>query len=268
MTDSNSLTKTCTACNKTYPATAEYFHRLQTGKFGLHSTCKSCRADKAKDRYLANRDDRIQQVKDYRESNKEKVAETKRRYREANKESIAKTLHDWYTQNRERVADYHRQYRADNESLVKSRKKKYYADNPDKRRAGVRRYSKTRKGKMVHRISESKRRARKRSLPNTFTTEQWDYCLEYFNFTCPVCDNQLRDLFGNVEPHADHWMPLSYEGDDNPGTVAENMVCLCNTCNLSKGAKMPDAWLEENYSKSEVNHIKRKIADYFSILSS
>lgn len=108
----------------------------------------------------------------------------------------------------------------------------------------------------------SNRRARKRSLPDTFTESQWIACLEYHHYTCAVCGNQLIDLFGNV-PHADHWIPLAYNGDDNPGTVATNMICLCSACNLSKRDTMPDVWLKAQYGTRKANEILRRVKIYF-----
>jgi 5-methylcytosine-specific restriction endonuclease McrA len=112
-----------------------------------------------------------------------------------------------------------------------------------------------------HRIGEQRRRARKRELPDTFTYEQWIACLEYHNYCCAVCGNQLRDLFGNIEPHADHWIPLIKP--ECPGTTPDNMICLCNKCNSSKSAAMPDVWLRRRFNTRKANEILKRVADYF-----
>ena len=115
------------------------------------------------------------------------------------------------------------------------------------------------------RIYFSRRRARKRSLPDIFTSEQWQICLEYWNYCCAVCGKQLRDLFGEVEPHADHWIPLSVL--DCPGTVATNMICLCNGCNQSKHNIAPKTWLTRRYGKRRANQILKRIEAYFLAVS-
>ena len=58
--------KTCTKCGETLPATTEYFHKKKSGKYGLSSTCKKCRAEYGKQ---------------YHNDNKDKIAEQKKQYR-------------------------------------------------------------------------------------------------------------------------------------------------------------------------------------------
>lgn len=36
------LTKVCTGCQQTFPATTEHFHRHPEGKYGLMWKCKAC----------------------------------------------------------------------------------------------------------------------------------------------------------------------------------------------------------------------------------
>ncbi len=84
---------------------------------------------------------------------------------------------------------------------------------------------------------------RKRGLPDTFTQQDWERALEYWNHRCAVC-GRPRGLWHTLA--ADHWIPLT--APDCPGTVPTNIVPLCHGevgCNNSKGKKMPDAWLEE-----------------------
>jgi len=37
-------TKTCTVCKEQKPADTKHFHKMRSGKFGLHSKCKECRS--------------------------------------------------------------------------------------------------------------------------------------------------------------------------------------------------------------------------------
>ena len=110
-------------------------------------------------------------------------------------------------------------------------------------------------------------RSRKRNLPDTWTKEHWKFCLDYWHHCCAVCGKQLRDLFGEIKPHADHWIPVSYQGEDNPGTVPENMICLCSKCNFSKHDYMPTDWLISRYGKRKANKILKRINGYFELAS-
>ncbi len=90
---------------------------------------------------------------------------------------------------------------------------------------------------------------RKRSLPHTFSQEDWERALEYWGYRCAVC-GRPRGLWHTLA--ADHWLPLTHP--DCPGTVPTNIVPLCHGeggCNNSKGKKMPDVWLEERLGKKQ-----------------
>lgn len=113
------------------------------------------------------------------------------------------------------------------------------------------------------RLYEMNRRARKRELPATLTDEQWQYALDYFHGCCAVCGRQLNDLFGHYKVHQDHWLPLTYEGNDNPGTVVHNIVPLCKPCNLSKKNTQPADWLIQRFSKRKAHQILARIEEYF-----
>jgi hypothetical protein len=113
----------------------------------------------------------------------------------------------------------------------------------------------------LYSLAAARRRARKRSLPDTFSNDDWLRCLDYFHNTCAVCGNQLRDLFGNIEPHADHWIALS--NPECPGTVPDNMICLCSSCNLSKQARNSTQWIVGRFGKHKAVEVLKRINLYF-----
>lgn len=265
----------CTKCNEIKPSTPEYFNRDKKGSDGLSAKCKECLKIYKKQYYLENKEKVNKKNSEWHYANREHANELSRLWHHSNKQRASQSAKNYYAENKERIKKRsnrwyhanHKQAREQQRDYYNRNKDRYYElsvewrlKNPQKRREICQRYH--RKHPHIARISAENRRARKKKLPNTFTVEQWEYCLDYFNYTCPACDSQLRDLFGNVEPHADHWIPLSYEGDDNPGTVAANMICLCNTCNLSKGAKLPDVWLKEIYNIRKANKILEHIEAY------
>lgn len=167
--------------------------------------------------------------------------------------------HEHYQANREKRQEQIRAYTQANQEKTREYRQQYYQVNREKVNEKHRAYYQV--NREASRVRLVRRRARKRSLLDTFTLEQWRTCLEYFHHTCAVCGSQLRDLFGNIEPHADHWIPLS--SDECPGTVADNMVCLCSECNRSKFAKPPEQWLIEKFGKRKALQILERVNAYF-----
>lgn len=227
MPNDTTPTKVCKKCGQEFPATPEFFYKNNQLKDGLYSNCKKCH------NLLTGK-----AAAAWQKANPERAKAIQIRHKEKHRQRDLEINRLWRKANPEKVL-----------AIARRRRAQY----PEKNRIGSR-------------IRMQRRKARKRNLPDTFTKEQWIACLEYFHYCCAVCGNQLRDLFGNVEPHADHWIPLSYEGDGNPGTVAENMVCLCNGCNRSKWNKLPDEWLIERFGTRKANQILARVQAYFNKL--
>ena len=164
--------------------------------------------------------------------------------------------------NHPEVKQYDKAYRQRPE--VKERKRQY--NQLSKTKEANSEYRQRPEVKKQRGINHRNRKARKRSLPNTLTVIEWQNALNYFNGCCAVCERQLNDMFGEFNVHADHWIPLSYEGDDNPGTIATNIIPLCKRCNLSKNATMPEEWLKQNFSKRKAKKITARIQEYFDTL--
>ena len=140
----------------------------------------------------------------------------------------------------------------------KKRRKEYYQREDIKERERKR-----------WRVHENNRNARKLDLPSTLTPAQWQHALDYFKGCCAACGRQMNDMFGEFTASIDHWIPLSYKGDDNPGTVATNILPLChgvNGCNNSKGCKLPDEWISQNFGKHKAKKIATKVQVYFDSL--
>ena len=171
--------------------------------------------------------------------------------------SVAK----WNKEHPERVRENSRKktatYRAKNRDKVLAGTRDWRARNPNK----IKEYRDNHRPAFV--IYTQTRRARKRSLPDTFTLKDWEFALNYFNHCCAVCGNQLNGLFHTAA--ADHWIPLS--SPDCPGTVPTNIIPLChgvNGCNNSKAYHHPEDWLVKRYGKRKAKPILKRIHDYFA----
>jgi 5-methylcytosine-specific restriction endonuclease McrA len=101
------------------------------------------------------------------------------------------------------------------------------------------------------------------TLPYSFSFDDEARALDYFHGYCAVCGKPLRDLFGEIEPHLDHWIALSDPRLDNPGTVPTNMVPLCNKCNLSKHNADPVKWLNGKFGPRKAKQIQQRVEAYF-----
>jgi 5-methylcytosine-specific restriction endonuclease McrA len=258
--------KTCTKCNQLLPATTFFFHTHKTGRFRLRPDCKVCHYAKHRLWVAANREKYDAQQKEYRETHKEKQIEYDRLRYQANADKIKARVRQYQINNKDKVSERKRAYRLAHRDHIRQQLKLYYRENKPYYQA----YFRQRRidGKIDNQqklIATHRRLARKRSLPDTFTLAQWEHCLDYHHYCCAVCGSQLRDLFGAIKPHIDHWIPLS--NAECPGTVAENMICLCSDCNLSKGSKLPHVWLIEKYGKRRAAEILAHIQAYFASVS-
>lgn len=258
----DSTTKTCKKCGQAFPATFEYFHKDKSRRDGLCSNCKECNQKKTKEWREANPEKAHETRLAYYYANPEKARENARAWQQANPEKAQQRKRDWAKANSERAREQKSIWAQDNLEVVRERSRIWAKENPEKMRKNARAWRKA--NPEYQRIKGSRRRARKRALLDTFTTQEWFHCLEYFHHSCAACGCQLRDLFGDVEANADHWIPIA--SPDCLGTVKENMICLCNRCNSSKSAKEPEQWLTEKFGKRKAKVILKRVQDYFDSL--
>ena len=224
----------CLRCKEFFLPTLEFFPPYKQRKDGLHSWCRGC-------------------VRVY---GREKAREYSKR-----------------PEIKARQSDYNR--KRNNDPVFKHYKRNYGREYQRERRHTdpkfnrlcldrTAAYTQTPQGRMTRRIIDIRRAARKKSLPDNFTKEQWQRALDYFNGCCAVCGRQLADLFGEHKSAADHWIPLTLESC--PGTVALNIVPLCqgvNGCNQSKGNHNAEDWLTRKFGKRKAKQIMKRIDDYF-----
>lgn len=232
--------KRCSVCKKEYPATSEFFHKDSRRVDGLRSECKTCS--------LAKR-------KDYRIDKRERVNKTNRDYYQKNKVKINKKRREDYAQNPEPTLQRCRDYYANNKDKVNERNRDYWAKNTPKMTSQKRKYNE--KNPLIRKLGVQRRRARRQALPNTFTKEQWEFAVEYWNGRCSYCGT-------NTDLTIEHFIPLS---DPNcPGTVAKNILPVCYFCNYSKNAVDATKWLTRKFGDDAAIQILAQIAEYFASL--
>lgn len=231
--------KRCSRCDKEKPLTTEFYHRCSKHSTGLKSDCKECRNEinrkrrGSKKREWAEKDgssiitDFKEYYRKYQENNKERYKEYSRRYYQKNRERYKNYGKEYYQKNKDRYKEYYERN--------KERYKEYYIENKEKISA----YQSTPEYKMRRRpkarFNKNKRDAMKRSLLNTFTKNDWNYCLAHFDYSCAYCGERKKSF------HQDHFIPISKGGE----YTKYNIVPTCETCNIRKSDRDFKEWYTE-----------------------
>lgn len=165
---------------------------------------------------------------------------------------------EYVERNRDKVAEYKREYQRKNRKRLAQNSKRFAESNPEKIKVTQRAWKK--KNPHYVRANYARYQARKRRLPVNFTPQNWQNCLEYWQHKCAVCGYSFNES-KERKKHADHWIPLIHP--TCPGTVPENMICLCAKCNHSKNDALPNEWLSRRYDRDKCAIILKRIETYF-----
>ena len=190
--------------------------------------------------YTKTRDQRVGWQRQYRATNGEHVRELDRQRRAENPEkfreqyckhraeNLEKALEEErkrYWENPEKAREQQRHYRAENLERYRENDRRRRAENPERWRA-----------------KDRNRKARKLNQAGIVRPDIEAYLMELQGSRCaaPDCSKTLKAKPLNF--HLDHIHPLALGGlhDDS------NLQLLCAPCNMSKGAKPPEAWLMEH----------------------
>lgn len=271
--------KRCSKCRVSKPSTSEYFHRCKTIPDGWYYQCKQCRREdrpRFAEREKAYNESRLgirrEWGRNHRANNPEYYRQKASRGYYANIEKKHAEMRSYYQAHKQERCEYNRQYHADNleqrraymrhNAFVKRDDRKAYREKTKEQTNVWRKLPEVATRIRANmRIIASRRRARQRALPDTFTKEQWLHCLEYFSYQCVACN---ADFSEDTRSHMDHWIPLS--SPECTGTIATNMICLCATCNISKGGHPPSKWLALTFEDSQAQVILERVQHYFNSL--
>lgn len=279
----------------TLPATSEFFS-FEQGR--LRGTCRLCRNAGRRHKYNSDPEYRARRVEmdrrkrsdpekkaRYRAAVKQKRAmhrdsinlsmrirratdeewaerqRTKQRERyhsnEAFRTKAKQARKRWYAENKEVAREWNAQYRIKNRELLLEQKRQYFRS--EQGRSKAKRWAQTNR---THRaVYDNNRTARLRNLPSTLTTDQYNQCLEWWNYSCAYCGAQ-RDFWNSLQ--ADHFIPIT--STDCPGTTADNILPSCKYCNTSKNRRRAEDWLIEKFGKRRARKILKRIQDYFDSL--
>lgn len=110
-----------------------------------------------------------------------------------------------------------------------SARRKWTEVNRDKLRKQNRLYKMRNRDRVI--LIEARRRARKKSLPDSLTKAEVGSLINNFNKSCAICLRKYE--------HLDHFIPIC---TGHGGTCIENIVPMCAKCNQSKGSSNPFIW--------------------------
>lgn len=165
-------------------------------------------------------DRRRAENKEWRERNSDYVRESKKRYVQENREKVSASRRRYYLENKERLLQQSKDHRERNKEKYFEMNKRWRENNRDRVRLLNRnRKRKIRKAEGSHSICDIRRLKKLQRM------------------TCAACYVKFK----GDEYHVDHIYPLSRGGTN----CKKNLQLLCPSCNMSKGAKMPEDFYQE-----------------------
>ena len=226
--------KRCGNCGKNKSAD-DFSKDKKNKKHGLQSICKVCARERAKAWREANPERQHGLSKAWREANPERERERAKAWREANHERQLNLVKVWREANAERVREINREcskawYQSNRERACE-RAKAWREANPERERERAKAWREA--NHELIKARSHRRRACKKNAEGTHTSE--DVRLQYNSQKgkCWHCGVELNGVY-----HVDHLIPLAKGGTN----AANNIVCACAKCNLSKGAKTTQEW--------------------------
>lgn len=177
--------------------------------------------------------------------------ESCKRWREKYPDRSKRIARESQARRYDKYIEYHKSWRAMNRSKVRAQSKSYYERNKEKVKAMIRDWHD--KHPESRRVSVHKRNAKRREVGGSFTAEQILNLLHGQNCLCAnvLCRTTLETGY-----HMDHIMPLCHSGHNG----IENIQLLCQSCNLSKGRKLPEDWMMRNLS-AMLSGVVSRLAD-------
>lgn len=162
-----------------------------------------------------------------------------------------------YAQDPIKAAAYNRAIRLKNPERARESRKKWEINNPDYvRKAAI--------------IKATARKMKMLKLPHSFTVQQWNDCLIYWGYKCCVCGRGY-DLWHTIAQ--EHWIAISDQRSENPGTVVWNILPMCHStkgaigdvgCNNSKQNYDPIEWITRKLGKRKASKKLKEIKSYFN----
>lgn len=238
--------KRCNKCKVVKPTSEFYPERRYKNSF--NPNCKACCSLKRKEYCAKHKAEIAAYNKASYAKNAERNRKASRKYYNDHHEELLKKNKEWRDAHPNEMAKYKDDWAKRHPDRKSQSQLKYVKAHPEKNRA-----------------IQNRRRARQLNLPDTFTGDDYLRSVEYFHGVCAYCGNPPSYLDVNWVLHADHYIPIA---DPNcPGSIKENMLPVCQDCNLKKNRRHPHEWLISRFGKRKAAKIEKRIAEYFASIS-
>lgn len=247
----NTKVKKCCRCLVEYPATSEYFGFDKRNKDGFEGCCRICKrkanlewiknnSEKAKQNnsnWQKNNPDKVRKIQhNYYAQNREERLENSRRWREENPEKQAELCRNWQRNHRDYLNEYNKKYVDTRPEFKEKRKinsRNWRKKNPERHKDNNRKWRSANKERIS--ANNENYRAVKRNANGKYSAADIQKQFQIQKHHCYYCDKPIRRKY-----HVDHVIPLIRGGSNS----ADNLVCACPRCNLSKGSKTLREWIE------------------------
>lgn len=210
--------KECSRCHQIKPLSE--FSKGGRHIGGVMANCKSCMSERWARYYSENRTEILEQTK-----------EQKRLYYELNRERMLQSARERY---------YTTGYYEKNKARIAQRARKYRQRKP-----------------LVNRGIIQRRRAKKRLLPDTATTHDYEVISREFGYRCA--------LTGSPNYTFDHFIPLNW---GHGGTYYGNLVPLDASLNIKKSDKNPVVFFREMITAGQISEDRfRVLVEYLATIN-
>jgi 5-methylcytosine-specific restriction endonuclease McrA len=191
-------------------------HEKTPENVNKYGECRKCTNARSKRRYEKSKE----YFNEYYEANKDKILERSKQRRESKKELLADSDRKYYEFNKDKIKERSKQYRVTNKNEIAQYKLQYYKNNP-----------------MVRRIDSHRHRAKIKEVGGKLSKGIATKLLNLQKGKCRICKIKITPK----RMHLDHIIPITKGGPNTDN----NIQLLCPTCNLKKGAKLPEIHAQE-----------------------
>jgi len=178
--------------------------------------------------YVRNRERLAENNKRWRKENPDKHSAQKKTYYKKNAERLRviskPTKRRYLERHPERRHESTQQYYLTHREAHAERVKRWEGKHPEQRKAIMRAFRSSPKGRALNARELAKRRAKMREIVCTLTAAEWRTILLDYKFACAYC--QRTDL----KLTQDHVIPISKGGHH----TKQNVVPACRSCNSKK----------------------------------